>query len=265
MGVLIVALISLKCTSCKGDLNLDDTREFGFCIFCGTKILIKSDVINNYYEIKGKSAEELIADGNKLINIGDDEKANERFSEAIEVEPQNWEAWFGYAQTGGERGYYLSCVPAYATAYNLATIEQEVLTFNSMARYLPDYNMSEALIKEYVTAPLEKQRRMFELVLGVLGCDESEIATLAVDLCPDDWRTWFAKAKFRQIRAKWCERRLDGNALEVLKLFLQAYRLAKNDSENAKNKILTYIAEMGNDTSYQNFARELNNQIKREG
>ena len=260
-----MALISLKCKSCNGDIKLDNACEFGFCIYCGTKILIKNDVINNYYEFKGKSAEELVEDGNKLLKLGDEDKANGKFAEAIEVSPKNWEAWFGYAQTGGDGECYLSCVPAYVTAYDLATVEQKAATFNSMVRYLPDYNLSEALITEYKTAPIEKQHEMFELVLGVLGCDESEIATLAIDLCPNDWRTWFAKAKFRQIRVRWCEKRIDSNVQEVLTLFLRAYHLAKEESEEAKNAILYYVNSLGNDPSYKFFSYVLNAQIKEVG
>ncbi|MCL2797566.1 MAG: hypothetical protein FWD58_05890 [Firmicutes bacterium] len=44
-----MAVITLICNQCGGQVNLDDSREFGFCNFCGTKLLIKSDVIQNTY------------------------------------------------------------------------------------------------------------------------------------------------------------------------------------------------------------------------
>lgn len=41
-----MGIVTLKCTHCRGDVQLDDTREYGFCMYCGTKILIQQDVNN---------------------------------------------------------------------------------------------------------------------------------------------------------------------------------------------------------------------------
>lgn len=35
---------TLKCTSCGADIELDDSREFGFCKFCGTKLMLVEKV-----------------------------------------------------------------------------------------------------------------------------------------------------------------------------------------------------------------------------
>ena len=44
-------VIKLVCPNCKANLELDDSREFGFCQYCGTKILLEKEqpniVINN--------------------------------------------------------------------------------------------------------------------------------------------------------------------------------------------------------------------------
>ncbi len=49
-----MALISLKCTNCNGDIELDDSREFGFCMYCGTKVMITRDVNNITVEMSVK-------------------------------------------------------------------------------------------------------------------------------------------------------------------------------------------------------------------
>ncbi len=36
-----MAIVAMKCPECHGDIQLDDTREFGFCVYCGTKIMIE--------------------------------------------------------------------------------------------------------------------------------------------------------------------------------------------------------------------------------
>jgi len=276
-----MAMISLICEQCGGSVELDDTREFGFCSFCKAKILIKNDtIINNItqnitkhvYGHEGKDVDELITDGNKLLELGDDKKANAKFKQALSIEPKSWEAWLGYAATGGDRSEYLSCVPAYKNAYNAATEEkQELAVFNDMMRYLPDRSLGEALIKVYKAAPLKKRYEMFDLVVGIIGCDESEIAKLVIDLCPNDWRAWLVQAKIRQIRVRWCEleggfltgKRLSKDANEVLNIFIRAYQLAKSESDEAKKAVLSYISTIEKDESYKNFVRELNTQIKR--
>jgi len=278
-----MAKINLICEQCGGSIELDDTREFGFCNFCKAKILIKSDTIINevtqnitkhIYGHEGKDVDELVADGNKLLGLGDDKKANAKFKKAIDIDPKSWEAWFGFASTGGDRAEYLSCVPAYMNAYNTATEEhQELATFNDMVKNLLDYNLGEALMKAYKDAPPKKRHEMFDLVLNVIGCDESEIANLVIDLCPNDWRAWFAQAKIRQIRVRWCElvggfftgKQLPKDATDVLNIFMRAYQFAKNESNQAKQIVLSHISTMEKDGSYKNFIRELNAQIKREG
>ncbi|MDF2854626.1 MAG: hypothetical protein K0Q87_477 [Neobacillus sp.] len=278
-----MAKISLICEQCGGSVELDDAHEFGFCKYCKAKILIKSDTIINeitqnitkhVYGHEGKDVDELLADGNKLLELGDDEKANAKFRQALTIEPKNWEAWLGYASTGGDGAGYLSCVPAYRNAYNAATDEsQELATFSDMVGYLPDCILGKALIKAYIAAPRKKRHEIFDLVLGVIGCDESEIATLVIDLCPDDWRSYLAMAKIRQIRVRWCEleggfltgKRLPNHAIDVLNIFMRAYQLAKSESNEAKKVVLSHIATMENDSSYKNFTRELNARIRIEG
>lgn len=278
-----MAKISLICEQCGGNVELDDTHEFGFCKYCKAKILIKSDTIINeitqnitkhVYGHEGKDVDELLVDGNKLLELGDDEKANAKFRQALTIDPKSWEAWLGYASTGGDGAGYLSCVPAYRNAYNAATDEdQEIATFSNMVGYLPDRTMGKALIKAYTAAPTQKRHEIFDLVLGVIGCDESEIATLVIDLCPDDWRSYLAMAKIRQIRVRWCEleggfltgKRLPSHAIDVLNIFMRAYQLAKRESDEAKKVVLSYIATIESDSSYKNFTRELNARIRLEG
>ena len=276
-----MAKINLICEKCGGSVELDDSREFGYCIYCKAKILIKNDTIINtttqnitkhVYGHQGKDVDELVADGNKLLELGNNENANVKFIQAIDIEPTSWEAWFGYAATGGDRTEHISCVPAYKKAYEIAVDEnQEIATFKSMTNYLPDGNLAQAFIKAYESATHQKRHEMFDLVVGVIGRDETEVADLAVDLCPDDWSVWFAQAKIRQIRVRWCElegffvSRLPEHAIDVLNIFMRAYELACKHSEEAKKVVLAHISSMVKDNSYYVFANQLNAQIKQKG
>lgn len=278
-----MAKISLVCEHCGGNIILDDSHEIGTCEYCFAQFAIKEDhivqkitqnITKHVYGYQGKDVEELLTDGYKLVNMGEGKKANAKFRRAIDIEPDCWSAWLGYASTGGDRSGYLSIVPAYRRAYRIATQEkQEMDTYINMTGYLPDRHLRAAFIRAFNIASRKERHNIFDLVSGVLGCDESEIASLAVDLCPDDWRAHFAMAKFRQIRARWCE--LEGNiftgkhlpapAQEVLHIFMKAYRLAKNEGQGPKETVVSYVNGLANDASYSVFYTELMNQIRKEG
>lgn len=274
-----MAKINLRCEQCGGNIILDDSHEFGTCEYCYAQFLIKKDEIvqkitqnitKYVYGYKGKDVEELLTDAYKLIDLGDDIGANSKFRQAMDIEPDCWSAWLGYAATGGDRSRYLSIVSAYRSAYNAAQEErQELDTFISMVQFLPDTHLRSAFIRAFNMALPEMRSNIFGHVSGVIGCDESEMAALAVALCPEDWRANFAMAKFRQIRARWCElegnfltgKRLPAPAAEVLELFMRAYRFAKAENEEAEQTVRFYIEAMKKDTSYKVLAAKLNEQI----
>lgn len=278
-----MAKISLICEQCGGNIILDDSHEIGTCESCFAQFVVKQDQIvqkitqnitKHVYGYEGKDVEELLVDGYKLLDLGDDRQANAKFKRAIDIDPNCWSAWLGYASTNGDRSGYLSMVPAYRKAYSLTSNEkQEMDTFVDMVGYLPDGHLRSAFVRAFNLAKQRERVDIFRLVSGVIGCDESEIASLAVDLCPNDWRAHFAMAKFRQIRVKWCEleggfftgKHLPAHAVEVLNVFMRSYRLAKEESKGAKDTVLSYIEEMGREGAYSVFANELKAQIRREG
>lgn len=48
-------LIALKCPNCNGNVEFDSTREFGFCIYCGTKVMIQEEIANIVNSYNGKT------------------------------------------------------------------------------------------------------------------------------------------------------------------------------------------------------------------
>ena len=40
---MAINLISIKCPECGADLSVEDDREFSFCSYCGTKVIINND------------------------------------------------------------------------------------------------------------------------------------------------------------------------------------------------------------------------------
>ena len=89
-----MTLIALKCPNCSGDVQLDDGREFGFCIYCGTRIMI-SDFVTRKIEIdysgKASSYADIALD---WLRRGEKERAKEYADKALDEDPLNPDAWY---------------------------------------------------------------------------------------------------------------------------------------------------------------------------
>lgn len=62
-----VKMIPLECSACGANIELDAEREFGFCPYCGTKILISNN--NTYTYRKVDEADVIRATNEKEIHL----------------------------------------------------------------------------------------------------------------------------------------------------------------------------------------------------
>jgi len=44
-----LGIVFLRCKKCNGECEFDDSKQFGFCKHCGTKLVIKDDIVNNTF------------------------------------------------------------------------------------------------------------------------------------------------------------------------------------------------------------------------
>ena len=135
-----MGIIKLICKQCGGQMELDDSRDTAFCGFCGTKHLIKEEVINNTtihnttqnivknfhgnVSADYKDADELVTDGQTLMKLGQLDKAYEKFKKAISDDPKNANAWLGYAESSGaspDPDISKGSFTAFRTAYELSS------------------------------------------------------------------------------------------------------------------------------------------------
>jgi len=92
MSVFMPA-VALKCPNCSGNLELEDSREFGFCQYCGTKIMIQK-VIEQKVNLNVKFDESAKAEN--LIDLAfqeDRENALAHIIKALEIDPDNSRGW----------------------------------------------------------------------------------------------------------------------------------------------------------------------------
>ena len=73
---------SLRCPSCGANLEMDDSKEYGFCSYCGTKVQINDRINVNVVHTQGKeSAESLLQKAQHCLNTATIE--NDNVSEAL--------------------------------------------------------------------------------------------------------------------------------------------------------------------------------------
>lgn len=46
-GFVVMGFVTLNCPSCGANIQLDESREFGFCSYCGTKVLQDKIVVEH--------------------------------------------------------------------------------------------------------------------------------------------------------------------------------------------------------------------------
>lgn len=84
----------MNCPNCGATIQLDDSRDFGFCSYCGSKVHIKkeqpktikidrSEDINNYLSLARTAVE--VSNGIEVLNYA---------NAVLEIDAKNAEAWY---------------------------------------------------------------------------------------------------------------------------------------------------------------------------
>lgn len=84
-------VVSLRCPHCGGDLELENSKEFGFCQFCGTKIMIQKQIEKMKLDESGKK-ESLLALLKSYIH--DKAKATGYADKILEIDANCPLAWY---------------------------------------------------------------------------------------------------------------------------------------------------------------------------
>lgn len=93
-------MVVLKCPSCSADLTLDDSREFGFCQYCGTKIqLVQRMVHSGTVQLDGiQTAQQKLEAAKTLLELREYQMAEKGLTELTETYPQLGESWLYLAK-----------------------------------------------------------------------------------------------------------------------------------------------------------------------
>ena len=92
-----MGFVKMECPGCGQSIDLDESREFGFCSYCGTKVMLDKVIVEHKGSVKIDSSEEL----NNLYILArrakaeNDSEAAQRYYEQILIkDPTGWEPTF---------------------------------------------------------------------------------------------------------------------------------------------------------------------------
>lgn len=95
-----MTFVAARCPQCGGELQLDNQKEAGFCMHCGTKIIVQDAIravkIDNTHMVdKWMKMGDLAAESNNQS------EAYDYYTKIAEVDPENWLALFKKGRAAG--------------------------------------------------------------------------------------------------------------------------------------------------------------------
>lgn len=89
-----MALIETKCPSCGGAIQLDNKKEFGFCLYCGTRVIL-SESIPQRVKIEGfQTLDDKLANAEAYIKLEEYDKAFVLLNQITEEFTCDYRAWW---------------------------------------------------------------------------------------------------------------------------------------------------------------------------
>ena len=96
-GYMDMGMVALKCPACGADIQLDENREFGFCNYCGTKVMQEKIVVEHQGSVKVDNSEyvEKFLQNARRAKQKEDWDETEKYYNLVEQnDPTNIEAIF---------------------------------------------------------------------------------------------------------------------------------------------------------------------------
>jgi len=97
--------VAAKCPQCGGDLQLDNQMETGFCMHCGSKIIVQ-EAVRKVRIDNSQMIETWMKMGNSAAEAGNHKEAYDYFTKVVENNPNNWQATFLKGKAAGWQSTY---------------------------------------------------------------------------------------------------------------------------------------------------------------
>ena len=105
-GVFYMPLVKAQCTSCGGNLDVDNGKDAAICPYCNSPYIVEKAIqqfnINNtnyihnaYFYNTKESEDELLKRGIKQLELKVWKDAAETFRQMTKLYPENYKGWLG--------------------------------------------------------------------------------------------------------------------------------------------------------------------------
>lgn len=85
--------VKVNCTSCGGEIQLDSSKDTGYCLHCGTKVIFE-EAIQKIELLNIPKTENLIKIARAAYEDKNYSEAIDYFNRVLEIDIENWEAVF---------------------------------------------------------------------------------------------------------------------------------------------------------------------------
>jgi tetratricopeptide (TPR) repeat protein len=89
-----MGLISLKCLNCGGGIQLDDAREFGFCMYCGHKMILTNNIPQKVSVDETHKMRNWETMGTAAYRARNPKELREISNKMLEYDADNYAGWF---------------------------------------------------------------------------------------------------------------------------------------------------------------------------
>lgn len=92
-----MSIVAMKCPGCGANIELDNSREFGFCNFCGTKVMQEKIIVEHKGKVEIDNSEyvdKFLQNARRAKQKGDWSEAEKYYNLVEQNDPQNIEAIF---------------------------------------------------------------------------------------------------------------------------------------------------------------------------
>lgn len=133
-----MSLVALICPQCGGEIKIDSEREFGFCSFCGTKMILQNNDVVINLSVSQENAvtkESLFERAEIFLSERNFESAKEYFNKVLDIDPKFSKAYWGLlkskmkAVTDGDlvkNGLSIKSFAEYNNASKFGTPEEKI-------------------------------------------------------------------------------------------------------------------------------------------
>ncbi len=89
-----MAFVEAKCPACGGAIQLDDAKESGFCMYCGTKVIL-SEAIPQKVKVEGiQTLDQKLKNAETYAKLGEIDKAISLLTQITEEYTSDYRAWW---------------------------------------------------------------------------------------------------------------------------------------------------------------------------